>query len=169
MEFAYGSAQLRANAERIQALVQNVSAEKARWKPDPDSWSILEVVNHLYDEELADFPVRLKHILEQTAGQWPPIDPQGWVTERRYNERELTASLANFLDARQKSLFWLQNLKSPDWQLSYEAPWGPITAGDMFAAWVAHDLLHLRQLVELQWAYTNLQLQPYQVRYAGEW
>lgn len=169
MDFDYALAQLRANAERIRALVQNVSAEKARWKPASDSWSILEVINHLYDEELADFPVRLKHILAQTAGPWPPIDPQGWVTERRYNERELPTSLANFLGARQKSLVWLQTLHEPDWQLSYDTQWGPITAGDMFAAWVAHDLLHLRQLVELQWGYTTQQLTPYDVRYAGEW
>jgi hypothetical protein len=49
------------------------------------------------------------------------------------------------------------------------APFGQISAGDMFASWVAHDLLHIRQLVELHWAYTTRQLQPYNVEYAGGW
>ena len=39
----------------------------------------------------------------------------------------------------------------------------------MLAAWVAHDLLHLRQLVELHYAWTAQQLQPYSVAYAGDW
>lgn len=165
----YGINQLSANAAKIEALVQDIPTGQARWKPDPQSWSVLEVINHLYDEELEDFPQRLKHILNQTAADWPPIDPQGWVAERAYNERELTPSLANFLEARQKSIIWLKTLETPDWQLSYEAPWGPITAGDMFAAWVAHDLLHLRQLVELLWAYNSKEVVPYTIRYAGDW
>jgi hypothetical protein len=44
-----------------------------------------------------------------------------------------------------------------------------MTAGDMFGAWVAHDLLHFRQLVELFWAYTTHRLEPHEVGYAGEW
>jgi hypothetical protein len=39
----------------------------------------------------------------------------------------------------------------------------------MFAAWVAHDLLHSRQLVELHWAWVNLQAGGYPVGYAGDW
>ena len=44
-------AQLAIQAGRIRALAEGVSDEQARWKPDAESWSILEVVNHLYDEE----------------------------------------------------------------------------------------------------------------------
>ena len=39
------------NASRIQRLVEGVSDDEARWRPAADSWSILEVVNHLLDEE----------------------------------------------------------------------------------------------------------------------
>jgi len=37
------------------------------------------------------------------------------------------------------------------------------------AAWVAHDLLHLRQLVELHYAWTVAKAAPYSLQYAGEW
>jgi hypothetical protein len=77
--------------------------------------------------------------------------------------------LRGFLAAREESLAWLKNLSSPDWEAAYKMPFGPIRAGDVFAAWVAHDLLHMRQLVELHWAYTTRRLQPYRVEYAGEW
>lgn len=73
------------------------------------------------------------------------------------------------MEERQTSLEWLMRLEDHNWQAVYQAPFGPIKAGDLFASWVAHDLLHLRQLVELHFAYTVVQVQPYGVRYAGEW
>ena len=169
MELDRFISQMADDAQRVRALAEGVSTEQARWKPDPDSWSILEVVNHLLDEEREDFRAFLDLILHRPGETWPPIDPAGWVTQRRYNEGELDAALAGFLKARHESLAWLRGLSSRDWEATYEAPWGPIRAGDIFAAWVAHDLLHIRQLVELHWMYTTQQLQPYEVEYAGEW
>lgn len=162
-------AQMAANAETIRRLVMGVSEEQARWKPDENSWSMLEVINHLYDEERSDFRVRLNHILHMPDQEPPAIDPQGWVTERAYNERELAPSLTLFLQERENSLTWLRELEAPDWEATYTAPWGTVRAGDMFAAWVAHDLLHIRQLVELQYVWTKQQLEPYSMDYAGEW
>lgn len=160
---------LKQNATAIKSLTSGISDHQARWKPDPESWSLLEVIHHLYDEEMYDFRVRLKIILDQSGETWPPIDPPGWVTERAYNDQELAAILAGFIKEREHSLQWLTSLESPDWDAVYQAPWGPITAGDMFASWTAHDLLHMRQLVELHWAYNNLLVNPYQVEYAGGW
>jgi hypothetical protein len=157
------------NAARVRQLVTAVTPAQARWQPEPESWSILEVVNHLYDEEREDFRVRLDIILHQPERPWPPIDPPGWVTIRKYNERDLDESAANFLQERAASLAWLDGLNQPNWESQYNAPFGPIRAGDMLAAWVAHDLLHLRQLVELHWAYTQSQLEPYRTIYAGRW
>jgi hypothetical protein len=161
--------QMADDAQRVRALVEGISDEQARWRPDPESWSILEVVNHLLDEEREDFRVLLDLALHRLDEERPRIDPGAWVTERGYNERDLEESLQGFLAAREESLAWLRGLSAPDWEAVYQAPWGPIRAGDVFAAWVAHDLLHMRQLVELHWAYTTCQLQPYEVEYAGEW
>ena len=160
---------LLANARRIRALAESVSDEQARWRPDPTAWSILEVINHLWDEEKEDFRVRLDITLHHPDQPWPPIDPGGWVTARQYNQREIGEALQGFLEERQASLAWLDSLALPDWEATYEAPFGPITAGAIFAAWVAHDLLHMRQLVELHWAHTVRQASPYQVEYAGSW
>jgi hypothetical protein len=160
---------LTSNAESIRSMIEGISDEQAGWKPDPDSWSILEVVNHLYDEEKEDFRVRLDIILHQPDQPWPAIDPSGWVVERQYNQRELPESLDNFLHERQASIRWLNQLTSPYWQATYEAPFGKITAGDMFTSWVAHDLLHMRQLVELHWAYLVNLSKPFKPDYAGTW
>ena len=41
------TARLEANADVFRALVSGVGDGQARWKPEPDQWSILEVVAHL--------------------------------------------------------------------------------------------------------------------------
>lgn len=160
---------LTRQAEGIRQLASGVSAEQARWKPAPDSWSILEVVNHLYDEEREDFRTRLKHILDRVEGLPPATDPLGWVTARQYNQRNLETSIAQFAQEREASLAWLGALSDPDWDAAVEGPFGRLSAGDMLMAWVAHDLLHLRQLVELRYAYLKQQAQPFEIGYAGDW
>ncbi len=169
MDDEHLTANLAVYAGRIRSLVAGVSPDQARWKPDQKSWSLLEVVNHLYDEERADFRVRLDIILHRPDQAWPAIDPEGWVVERRYNERDLNESLDYFLMERKASLEWLGSLASPDWEAVYQTRLGPIRAGDMFAAWVAHDLLHMRQLVELHRAWTLVLAGPYDTGYAGPW
>lgn len=169
MDFQESRVMLDHNAERIRTLVEGVSPQQARWRPDPSSWSILEVVNHLYDEERSDFRVRLDIILHRSHQPFPPIDPQRWVQERRYNERELAPSLQNFLSERRASLDWLAQLGDPDWDVVAETPFGPASAGEIFSAWVAHDTLHMRQLVELHHAYIVKLVAPYNPEYAGEW
>ncbi|MBN1485290.1 MAG: DinB family protein [Chloroflexia bacterium] len=163
------AAQMADSAGAIRALVENVSERQARWKPAADSWSMLEVVNHLRDEEREDFRARVDLILHRGQEDWFGIDPRSWVTERGYNQRELGPSLAGFLEAREESLRWLRGLEAPAWETVYRAPFGPIAAGDILVAWAAHDVLHLRQLVELRWAYLLEQARPYDVQYAGEW
>lgn len=162
--------QLAVQAHRIEAMLSSVPDDQWRWRPDADSWSLLEVVNHLADEEREDFRQRLDILLHRPDDPFPPIDPQRWVTARDYNGRDPGESLADFLIERERSLTWLHGLENPNWERGAKAPWGGVLrAGDMAAAWRAHDLLHLRQLLELHWAWNLRQSNPYDVSYAGDW
>ena len=89
MNLAYFIDRFTKNRDVFEGLVRDVSVEQARWRPSPDKWSILEVVNHLYDEEREDFRQRLELVLIDPAQAWPAINPRGWVTMRGYNERGL--------------------------------------------------------------------------------
>lgn len=157
------------NAERIRVLVQGTPSDQACWRPDEASWSVLEVMGHLSDEERLDFRVRLDFTLHRPGEPWPAIDPTGWVKEHHYNEGELQEALDGFLAAREDSVRWLMELSSPNWEATFEAPFGQIKAGDLLAAWVGHDLLHIRQLVELHWSHLLLEVEPYRAEYAGQW
>ena len=161
--------ELASGAESIHQLLTGISPDDARCKPSADSWSMLEVVCHLYDEEREDFRQRLDIILHRPGDACPPIDPAGWVSARRYNERDMPEMLELFLSERRQSLEWLRGLTSPRWEAEYTTRFGVMKAGDMLSSWVAHDHLHMRQLVELRRQRVLRLTQPYDVRYAGEW
>ena len=50
MEFSTLYQELQNSTEMIRALLAGVAPEAARLKPSAESWSILEVVCHLYDK-----------------------------------------------------------------------------------------------------------------------
>lgn len=161
--------QLAQQAEMIAGLAVGIPPESARWRPDDNSWSLLEVFGHLYDEEREDFRAHFAQILSGDGQPWLPISPMAWVSERAYNQRDWSAAVAAFLEERRGSLAWLESLGEPDLSVSFNAPWGAISAGDVLASWAAHDWLHIRQIVELRRALLVEQIRPYDVDYAGEW
>jgi hypothetical protein len=169
MNLKYFVDRFATNRDVFEGLVRRISPEQAKWKPSPDKWSMLEVINHLYDEEREDFRQRLDLVLADPQQRWPPIDPRNWVTTRAYNERDLDISVNNFFAEREKSLAWLKQLSEPNWEHCNEGPNGRLTAGDLLASWLAHDFLHIRQLTRLHWQYVAVIANPYQTIYAGPW
>lgn len=169
MEFRTLYQELTQSTDMIRALLAGVSQEEARVKPSKSSWSILEVTCHLYDEEREDFREHLDFILHRHHGQWHPIAPQAWVKLRKYNEQDFKTMKTKFFRERKKSLVWLRGLERADWNKKLKTKWRTMSAGDMFASWVAHDNLHIRQLTELQRTRIERISKPYHIQYAGEW
>lgn len=162
--------QMTANAQAIQALVGSISTEQAHWKPDPDTWCMQEVMEHVYNEERIDF---LKHLKEMFSD---PPQPWGRFNQEEYIEVEsFQQALEGFFAEREASLGWLRGLAAPNWEASSTAKFGPqdeaivLRAGDLLVSWVAHDYLHLRQMNELNFAWNEKQAAPYSVEYAGGW
>ena len=169
MQFETLYQELQNSTEMIRALLSGITQEEARIKPNPQSWSILEVVCHLYDEECEDFREHLDWILHRQQEEWHHIDPQGWVIERKYNEQAFGEMQKKFFAERTRSLEWLQGLSEANWETSHTSQFGTMKAGDMLASWVAHDNLHIRQLVELRRSKIENLIKPYSIEYAGDW
>ena len=177
MEFNSLYQELTNSTEMIRALLAGISQEEAQIKPNAESWSILEVICHLYDEEREDFREHLDFIistslnasLHRQSEEWHVIDSDRWVTERKYNEQNFAEMQENFFVEREKSFAWLNGLLNPEWEKTYTTEYRTISAGEMFACWVAHDNLHIRQLVELRRMRLENITKPYNLEYAGDW
>lgn len=154
----------------VAALCGKLTSEQARWRARPDAWSLLEIVAHLEEEERRDFRVRIERTLRDSLEAWPPIDPPAWVREHDYQAQDLRDVLRRFALERASSLFWLRDLRSPDWNAAHEHPTlGRLRAGDLLAAWCAHDALHLKQLARWTYERTLADAAPFRADYAGPW
>ncbi len=161
--------ELEHNKAVFSSLLATVPEAQYRWRPAPEKWNLLEVVGHLHDEEREDFRTRVKCVLEDPTQPLPPIDPVAWVTDRDYNGQQYAIVMANLMRERDHSIAWLRSLHNPNWNNTFQhAHFGPMTAKLFLCNWLAHDHLHIRQIMRLkhQWlqAQTNENL-----LYAGEW
>ncbi len=163
MDFNTLYQELQNSTEMIRAFLAGISQEEARVKPNPESWSILEVVCHLYDTEREDFREHLDFILHRQKEEYHAIDPQAGSEEYKTNfenEGEVLRQRKNRLMARGNS--------NSDWD-HLTSQYGSVSAGEMFSCWVAHDNLHLRQFVELRRYRIENITKPYPIEYAGDW
>ena len=157
----------------LRTAVAGVTASEARHRSPSGAWSIVEILNHLADEEVDDFPRRLRLILEDPQQDWPPIDPEGWAKQRDYQSRDLAESLERFARQREQNVAWLRTLADtsppPDFSITKHDPRGSMAAGDMLAAWLAHDMLHLRQVAKRLYELAEIRAGGYSGAYAGPW
>ncbi len=155
----------------LPALIHNVSDDDMRWHPPSGNWSLLEIVCHLAEEEVNDFRARIKTILADSNQPWPAIAPEQTVIDKRFNQRDVTESVQSFLQERERSMEWLRETRgeTQNWEAAYQHPEiGPVKAGDLIFSWVAHDLLHVRQIAKRVYELNLRYAAPFSVGYAGE-
>src|SRR5262245_8875314 len=170
LELDYLTARLRSDIDVFRGLLSGVSDEQARWKPAPEQWSLLEVTNHLADEEVEDFRTRVRLTIENPDLEWPGIDPERWAVDRAYNIRDVRESLARFVRERNVSLAWLSAPENIPWAAQTRNPkFKPMRVGDLIASWLAHDMIHIRQMNRLHYEYLAARKPGFSTGYAGKW
>ena len=169
METNYIIRELEKNKYVFKELLKNLDSKIVYWKSDPHKWCLLEIVCHLQDEECEDFRTRLKTTLENNGQEFIRIDPAGWVSSRRYIEKDFKTELNEFLIEREKSITFLEELVEPKWDNFYEHPkFGNLSAELFFTNWLAHDYLHIRQITKLKFDYLATSTNE-KLNYAGDW
>ncbi|MFI5203203.1 MAG: DinB family protein [Flavobacteriales bacterium] len=161
--------QLKKNSAIFSFMFNGVDVNVYNWKPAPEKWSLLEILCHLYDEEREDFRARLKLTLENPENPLPSIDPAGWVASRKYAEWNYNDTLRKFMEERENSVVWLKSLKGVNWQNTHHHPkFGELSAEMFLQNWLAHDYLHLRQIIKTKYDYLR-STSNVRFDYAGSW
>jgi hypothetical protein len=169
MDPSYKIAELKRNQAVFKELLQGIPETEYHWRWQPEKWNLLEIVCHLHDEEREDFRERTQSVLEDPAKELRKIDPPGWVLERNYMEQNYDAMLDKFLQERENSVKWLKSLKAAKWDNAFVHPSrGPLTAAFFLSNWVAHDYLHIRQILNLKYQYLQKTTGD-MLDYAGNW
>lgn len=160
---------LHRNREVFAQLLAQPHPDQISWSQAPNKWSLLQVTCHLRDEEKEDFRTRLRMVLESPGVPFPGINPTGWVVERNYGSQDYASVLSEFLQERDKSIVWLNGLRNPEWDNATVHPrLGPMSGHFVLANWLAHDNLHIRQIIRLQYDFLH-HVSGQSLQYAGYW
>ena len=117
----------------------------------PGTWSPYDVIGHLVHCEKTDWMPRLTIILEHGPNRtFDPLDREAQFQES--NEQSLDSLLDEFGAWRRDSLARLLalNLRPVQLELTGTHPaLGTVTLRQLLAAWVAHDMTHIAQVVRV--------------------
>ena len=169
MDLNHIIANLSKNSAIFEQLLSGLTEAEFMWKDKTDRWCLLEICCHLSDEEKEDFRARILHVLETPESEMPSIDPPSWVKNRKYIEQNFAEVLLEFLKERKESIALLQSLESADWNNAYQHPkFGAMTAKMFLCNWLAHDYLHIKQILKIKFDYLKKTADE-DLSYAGDW
>jgi hypothetical protein len=137
---------LAAAPKRLERLVKGFHAATLRKRPAPQKWSIVEIVLHLTDSELArSFRIRL--ILGTPGTPLQAFDQDAWVVALHYDKRSVQKALEEFRVLREANLALFRTLSPKQWkQEGFHAERGKETVESLVRLAAGHDINHIRQI-----------------------
>ena len=98
-----------------------------------------------------------------------PISPNDWVKEHNYVSLNYQVSVDTFLKERDKSIKWLKSKAEANWNNVFvHHVLGDMSAKLFLTNWLAHDYLHMRQILRYQYQYLA-EKSGIDLQYAGNW
>ncbi len=141
---------LRRTPATLTALLRDLPEAWSRARDGEGEWSPYDVAGHLLLAEQQLWIPRLRIVLEPgEASVFTPFQPDGFLGA--LDGWDLGRRLDGFARAREESLRALAALRLGPAELARPGrhpDLGPVTAGQLLATWVAHDLNHLGQIVD---------------------
>lgn len=115
--------------------------------PNPEGWSLKDIVAHLLDVEDGVMVERITRMLESDRPFIRSIDPPARLAAGGYAARPLDDLLDDLARQRARHVPWLASLTSEQLARAGEHDEaGEIYVVDLAHQWAAHDLTHLRQI-----------------------
>jgi len=135
--------------EIVAALLMNVPVEQLRLRPAPGKWSVIEIVAHLAEDELAS-GWRYRQMIEHPGCNLGAFDQDLWAQLGRYELWTADDALAMFRLLRTANLRLLANLNAEQWKSYGSHPErGRITVRDLAVHMAGHDVNHIHQIGRL--------------------
>ena len=137
----------------LRTAVVGLSDEALRRPERPGTWSVVQIVQHLADTELA-YAYRMRMILAHDAPRIQAYDQDRWADRLRYDEANLDDALAEFETLRASNLRLLRRLSDDEWdRTGLHAERGPESLRRITRMLAGHDLAHLRQIERIKRAH----------------
>lgn len=132
--------------KRLERLIKGISAAKLRKRPQPNKWSVAEIIAHLADVEIV-VGWRLRLILGAPGTPITAFDQDSWVTALHYDKRDPKKDVAQHRVLREANLAMLKTLTPEQWkQFGMHSERGQESIEHIVRMIAGHDLNHIQQI-----------------------
>ena len=136
----------RESSEELALLVQGVAEDRLKQRPQPDKWSVVEIIAHLAEDELVT-SWRYRQMIETPGCSLAGFDQDLWQRLGKYEDWSMDEALSMFRLLRQSNLRMLERLSAEEWDaFGVHAERGRITVRDLALHMTGHDQNHLEQM-----------------------
>lgn len=136
----------RESLDELALLVKDVAEDRLKRRPQPNKWSVVEIVAHLAEDELVT-SWRYRQMIETPGCALAGFDQELWQRLGRYETWSMDEALSMFRSLRQSNLRMLEKLSAEQWDaFGVHAERGRISVRDLAAHMTGHDRNHLEQI-----------------------
>lgn len=133
-------------------LLKHASERDYDRRPDPQRFTVREVLGHLADWE-SIWLERMLRMRDEDNPTLPGYDEGQLAIDHDYAHQDVTAQQTRFREGRAELMAYLHTLEAEGWQRAGvrtegEAIVGRVTVEALATLILAHDAYHLRQIAE---------------------
>ena len=138
---------LQRTPSRIESILKEFPRGSLRRRPKRSSWSVVEIIAHMADAELA-FGWRIRNILASSGCKLAWFDEHAWGEKLGYEDANAQLMMELFRKLRESNLALLRSAGPRKWRTKYgiHEKRGRQTVYEFVQMEAAHDLAHIRQI-----------------------
>jgi hypothetical protein len=141
--------------ERLIAALERFPRAMWQFRPDPDRWTIHEIVVHIADSEANSY-IRCRRFLAEPGSTVLGYDEAKWAHDLHYHDQSPEDALELFKWLRRKSYLLIRDLPDSAWASTvYHTENGVMTMDDWLDTYERHIPDHIAQMqaVYEDWAH----------------
>jgi hypothetical protein len=139
-------ASLAVGPRRIARAVARGRGSRLRRRPRPREWSVVEVLAHLLDGEVA-LGFRIRKLAAEPGAAIAAWDQEKWTPGLRHRRADPRTILAAFAALRADTVGLVRRLTPAQRRAAGRHPeYGRLRIDQLLGHWAEHDLLHLEQI-----------------------
>ena len=132
-----------------------LTEEQLKWKAEPASWSVTEVLTHLADHSIV-VSFRIRDILAATTAQLPVFNQDAWVSGQYANSSNASDNLELFRSLLYYNSLLFERLSEEDWEKSgINFKGETVKISDIVHGFTGHVERHLGQIERIKQGAAN--------------
>ncbi|HKW68522.1 MAG TPA: DinB family protein [Terriglobales bacterium] len=132
--------------DTIAGLIAGIAPARLKQPPAPGKWSVLQIIAHLAEDELAS-SWRYRQMLEHDGAELSAFDQDLWARVGDYSSWQHEEALTMFRLLRQANLRMFARLSPQQWQrCGTHTERGKVTIRELCRHMAAHDVNHIEQI-----------------------